>query len=162
MTLEPNAFVVLERIVELCRRNNTELVLVIPPTHPWDEYRLWSFSQWTVLEEWTRRLSAFENVFSFAQYNEAVAEPTVGDVKYWNDPLHFNTNLGQLMLRSFLGASDADIPSNLLREVTPATVEALLHERRAGMIDWVAENPAYTTAFDRAKTAFEMNRDRHH
>jgi hypothetical protein len=160
MTLEPTAFAVLERIVELCRRNSAELVLVIPPTHPWDEYRLWSFGQWKVLEDWTRRLSVFENVFSFAQYNEAVAEPTVGDLKYWNDPLHFNTNLGQLILRSFLGDSDADIPSNLLREVTPATVESLLHERRAGMIRWVDESAAYTTAFDHAKAAFEKTQDR--
>jgi hypothetical protein len=155
MTLEPYAFEVLERMVDLCRKNNAELILVIPPTHPLDEYRLWSFGQWPVLEQWTRRLSTFDNVFSFAQYNEVVAEPATREVKYWYDPLHFNPSLGRLMLRSFLGASDADIPSNLLWKVTPTTVEALIHERRMAMIRWIGENRAYATAFDEAKAAYE-------
>jgi hypothetical protein len=47
MALEPYAFEVLQRMVELCRKNDAELILVIPPTHPWDEYRLWAFGQWT-------------------------------------------------------------------------------------------------------------------
>jgi hypothetical protein len=151
MTLEPEIFALLKRIIELCRRNSAELILVIAPTHPSGEYRLWSFEQWSVLEEWTRRLSAFENVFSFAQYNEVVAESTAGDLKYWNDPLHFNANLGQLMLRSFLGISDPVIPSNLLRAVTPETVQTLIHERWSGMKSWIDENPAYVAAFDQAK-----------
>jgi hypothetical protein len=160
MALEPYAFEVLQRMVELCRKNDAELILVIPPTHPLDEYRLWSFGQWPALEQWTRRLSTFDNVFSFAQYNEAVAEPATGDVKYWSDPLHFNSSLGRLMLRSFLGASDADIPSNLLWKVTPATVEALIHERRMAMIRWIGENRAYATAFDEAKAAYEARLSR--
>jgi hypothetical protein len=160
MTLEPHAFGVLQRMVELCRKNDAELILVIPPTHPWDEYRLWSFGHWPILEQWMRQLSTFDNVLSFAQYNEVVAEPTAGDVKYWNDPLHFNTNLGRLMLRSFLGASDADIPPNLLRKVTPTTVEALIHERRMGLIRWIGENRAYATAFDEAKAAYEARLSR--
>ena len=86
-----------------------------------------------------------------SQYNEAVAERPADDMKYWNDALHLSTNLGRLMLRSFLGTSDAGIPSNLLRELTPATVEAILRERRAEMARWVAENPAYPAAFDHAK-----------
>jgi len=53
-----------------------------------------------------------------------------------------------------------DIPTNLLCEVTPGTIEALLAERRAGMIRWMAENQAYATAFDHAKDAFEKRQDR--
>jgi hypothetical protein len=160
MTLEPKAFAVLDRIVALCRRNHAELVLVIPPTHPWDEYRLWSFGQWSILEEWTRRLSVYPNVISFSQYNEVVAERPADNMKYWNDALHLSTNLGRLMLRSFLGTSDVDIPSNLLRELTPATVEAILRERRAEMARWVAENPAYPAAFDQAKAEWRQDRSR--
>ena len=64
------------------------------------------------------------------------------------------------MLRSFLGASDVDTPSNLLRELTPATVEAILRERRAEMARWVAENPAYPAAFDQAKAEWRQDRSR--
>jgi hypothetical protein len=99
-------------------------------------------------------------IISFSQYNEVVAERPADNMKYWNDALHLSTNLGRLMLRSFLGASDVDTPSNLLRELTPATVEAILRERRAEMARWVAENPAYPAAFDQAKAEWRQDRSR--
>jgi hypothetical protein len=128
---------------------------MITPSHPWDEYRLWSFGYWPLMEDWVRRLSAYPNVISFAQYNAAVAEPVTGRMAYWNDTLHFDTRLGQLMLRAFLGGTDPDIPANLLRKVTPATVESVLQEHRAEMTRWMHENPDYPAAFESAKARFE-------
>jgi hypothetical protein len=111
------------------------------------------------VEEWVRRLSAYPNVLSFAQYNTVVAEPvTAGSMTYWYDPLHFNARLGTLMLRSFLGAADPSIPANLLRQVTPATVDSVLREQQTGISDWINENPVYPAAFDRAKALFEASR----
>jgi hypothetical protein len=162
MALEPQAFAALDRIVELCRLQQAELFLVIAPNHPWDEYRLRSFGYRPLVEEWMRRLSEYPNVLSFAQYNAVVAEPVTGSMTYWFDPLHFNARLGTLMLRSFLGATDPDIPANLLRQVTSATVESVLREQQNGMSDWISENPAYPAAFDQAKTLFEARRGSAH
>jgi hypothetical protein len=151
VALELQAFAVLDRIVALCRQNDARLFLMIAPSHPWDEYRLWSFGHWPLLEDWVRRLSAYQNVISFAQYNAMVAEPVTSEMRYWYDTLHFNDRLGHLMLRAFLGVDDPGIPSNLLRKVTPASVESVLHERRVGIIRWIGENPEYPAAFERAK-----------
>jgi hypothetical protein len=157
-TLAPAAFSILDRIVDLCRQRNAELVLAIAPFHPWDEYRLWSFDQWPIMEEWLRRVSAYQNVVSFSQYNDVVAEPVTRNMTYWNDPLHPSLRLGRLMLRAYLGTSDPDIPANLLRKVSPTTVEPLLRERRADMIRWIRENPDYPAAFERAKARFQASR----
>jgi hypothetical protein len=106
---------------------------------------------WPVLEQWLKRMSAYPNVISFSQYNEVLEEPPEQIMTYWNDPFHFNTHMGRLMLRSILGASDPDIPANFLRPMTSSTVEAVMHERRAGLDQWVDRNRQFTTAFDRAK-----------
>jgi hypothetical protein len=158
MALAPQAFAALDRIAALCREHGAELHLWIAPSHPWDEYRFRSFGQWPLMEEWLRRLGTYPNVISFAQYNAVAAEPVTDDMRYWNDTLHFNTRLGQLMVRAFLGATDPDIPANLLRQVTPATVESVLQEHRAGISRWIGENPAYPAAFDHARTLFEVRR----
>jgi len=155
MALKPQAFAALDRIVALCREHDAELVLMIAPSHPWDEYRFWSFGQWPLMDEWVRRLSTYSNVLSFAQYNAAVAEPVTPSMTYWYDTLHFNPRLGQMMLRAFLGAADANTPANLMREVTPTTVESVLQEHRAEMSRWISENPEYPAAFERTKARVE-------
>jgi hypothetical protein len=158
MTLAPQAFTALDRIVALCREHGAKLVLMIAPSHPWDEYRFWSFGQWPLMDEWVRLLSTYPNVLSFAQYNAAVAEPVTPNMAYWYDTLHFNPRLGQLLLRAFLGAADANSPANLMRAVTPATVEDVLREHRAEMSRWISENPNYPAAFERAKARFAASR----
>jgi hypothetical protein len=155
MALAPQAFAALDRIVALCREHGAELVLMIAPSHPWDEYRFWSFGQSPLMDEWVRRLSTYPNVISFAQYNAAVAEPVTSRMTYWYDTLHFNPRLGELMLYAFLGASDANSPANLMRAVTPATIESVLQEHRAEMSRWISENPDYPAAFERAKARLE-------
>jgi hypothetical protein len=157
MALAPQAFAALDRIIALCREHGAELILMITPSHPWDEYRLWSFGYWPMMDAWVRRLSAYPHVLSFAQYNAAVAEPVTDRMAYWNDTLHFNTRLGQLMLRALLGAGDPGIPSNLLREVTPATVEYVLQEHGAELSRWISDNPDYPAAFERGKARFEAS-----
>jgi hypothetical protein len=87
-----------------------------------------------------------------------VAEPVTDRMTYWNDTLHFNARLGQLMLRASLGAADAGTPANLLRAVTPATVESVLQEQRDELSRWMRENPDYPAAFERAKARFEASR----
>jgi hypothetical protein len=145
------AFAALDRIVEICRRNNAELYLFITPRYPWDDYRLLSLGYWSLLEDWLVKISAYPNVISFSQYNGPLDEPPAPIMKYWNDPTHFNVDAGRLMLKAFLETSSSASPSNLLRVVTADTVEEILHEHRAGLNNWVARNAPFTTAFDRAK-----------
>jgi hypothetical protein len=149
--LQTAAFAALDRIVDLCRRHDAELHLLITPNYPWDDYRLLSMGYWPLLEDWLRKISAYPNVVSFSQYNELLEEPPAPHMKYWNDPIHFNARMGHLMLNFFLGVADPEAPSNLMRRLSPETIEAAIRERRIGLNEWMARNPSFTTAFDKAK-----------
>ena len=151
LAIQEAAFAALDRIVDICRRNDAELHLIITPGYPWDDYGLLSMGYWPVLEIWLRRVSSYENVISFSQYNALLEEPPAPIMEYWNDPIHFNLAMGRKMLAALRGAPEPDTPANFMRRVTPDTVEAVIRERRSGLDDWVRRNGAFTRAFDRAR-----------
>ena len=159
MPLQTAAFADLDQIVDLCRKNNAELYLLITPNYPWDDYRLHSFGYWPLLEDWLYRVSRYPNVISYSQYNAILEEKPAPFMKYWNDPIHFNLHTGQLMMQAFLGGSDAEIPANFMRRVTPETVGAVAAERRKGLERWSRHNLDFTTAFDRAKAELEADQN---
>src|SRR5262249_39800504 len=83
LSLKPVAFAWLARIVEICRRNDARLYLLITPNYPWDDYRLLSLGYWPLLEDWLRRISRYPNVISFSQYNEILEEKPAPIMRYW-------------------------------------------------------------------------------
>jgi len=73
---------------------------------------------------------------------------------WWYDPIHFNAAAGNVILRLLAGETVADAPENMMRLVTPSTVDAVLKERRDGMQRWIQRNPDnYVTEFEQAKFA---------
>ncbi len=116
--LDPTALAALDQMIAFCRAHGIELYLIVGPNHPWDDYRLLSLGYWPVLESWMRLLANHPNTIGFSYY--AIPETP----RYWNDPLHFNTVLGQLMMRLFLGTRSPEPPSNVLQPLTLDTIEA--------------------------------------
>jgi hypothetical protein len=133
-------------MIAFCRAHGIELYLIVGPNHPWDDYRLLSLGYWPVLESWMRLLANHPNTIGFSYY--AIPETP----RYWNDPVHFNTVLGQLMMRLFLGTRSPEPPSNVLQPLTLDTIEAVLNERRRGLSSWLLRNPEYPAEFDLTKT----------
>ncbi len=152
MIIQPTAIDSLNRIVEICKKHHAKLYMIITPSYPWDDYRLLSLGYWPLLEEWVKKMSAYDNVFSFSQYNTLLEERAGEKMKWWNDPLHFGSNMGHLMLLSFLGTHTPEIPNNLIRPVKPSNFMTVLQERRSGLNHWIRKNHEFVTAFDVAKT----------
>jgi hypothetical protein len=153
MQVQPSGFEALDEIVELCKKHNAQLFLMVTPNYPWDDYRLLSLGYWPRVEDFYYRLSKYPNVVSFSQYNDVLAEVPGTGMRFWYDPIHFNNVTGRLMLRAILGEKGRDIPENFMRPITPQTVAATLAERRAGLDRWVNANPVFVSAFDSAKAA---------
>lgn len=151
MIIQPTAIESLDRIVEICKKHHAKLYMIITPSYPWDDYRLLSLGYWPLLEEWVKKMSAYDNVFSASQYNPLLEEQAGEKMKWWNDPIHFSDNMGHLMLLSFLGAPNPEIPSNLLRAVKPSNLMTVLQERRNGLNQWILKNQQFVTAFNVAK-----------
>lgn len=149
--LQPSTFADLDRIVAACAKHDAPLVMLMTPSYPWDDYRLLSLGYWPMLEDWLRRIAAYPNVVSFAQYNPLTEEPAGKDMHYWNDPIHFGLPFGRLMLRAFLGDNDPEMPANFIRRLTPQTVDNMIRERRTGVERWAAAHPDFVQLFETAK-----------
>jgi hypothetical protein len=153
MLLQPSTLASVDRIAETCMRHHAQLIMLLTPSYPWDDYRLRSLGYWPLLEQWLRRVAEYPNVYSFAQYNDLTDEPVSGEMKYWNDPIHFNMTMGRLMLRAFSGEKDAELPNNFMVALNRRTVEAVIENRRAGLDRWTAEHQRFAALFEAAKRA---------
>ena len=153
MVIQPTAMTALERLINTAQKNGVTLHMVLTPNYPWDDYRLLSLGYWPLVEDFYRKLSRYENVISFAQYNVLVEEPDRDGMQYWNDPLHFSLKMGRQMIKAMLGTPDPAVPPNFMRRLNRENVEALLTERRSGLEDWALRNRDFVEAFEHAKQA---------
>jgi len=151
--LQPSTFADLNRIVSVCAQHNARLIMFLTPSYPWDDYRLASLGYWPLLETWLRRIAAYPNVFSFAQFNVLTEEPAGKNMHYWNDPIHFGMPFGRLMLRAFLVEKDSEMPANFILQLDSQTVDSVIRARRAGEEHWAASHPDFVQIFETAKRA---------
>jgi hypothetical protein len=146
-------FAALEELARLCEAKGIKLYLLITPSHPYDDYRIWSLGHWSVLEDWHRRLAKYPRVYTFAQYHSATIEPVSARMTYWYDPIHFSMEFGNLMLLGFLGQSSSKMPDKVVQRLDSNSVEGILRERRDGLKKWASGNRGFTSAFEKAKIA---------
>lgn len=161
MIIQPTAVQSLDKIVALCQQHHAELYFVLTPNYPWDDYRLLSLGYWPLLEEWMKKISTYKNVYSFSQYNDLLTEHAGKNMNWWNDPLHFSSNMGSVMLKSLLGTAPATTPKNLILPITHNTVNKAIKMRRVGLNNWMKKNRQFTIAFDHAKLGKQVERGHH-
>ena len=157
MVLQPSALHNLDRILQFAKAHHIHLHLLLTPNYPWDDYRLMSLGYWPMLEKWLRLMATYPNVVSFSQYNTYLEEAPVSNpkMKWWNDPIHFSLNMGRVMMNAFLGHPLKDTPANIMRPLNPQTVEAVIAERRQGLLHWAATHPDFVSDFEEAKQTDE-------
>lgn len=110
-----------------------ELRLVIYPQHAYnlelDALCGDTLDRWDALEQMAEAVekasggSNLVQLWEFFGYNEITGEPVSPDMKYWQDPQHFNVEVGDMMLAEMFGAPQAGHPV-LGRHVVPGTQDA--------------------------------------
>lgn len=162
LSLKEDAFKPLDRILALAQQRGIQVHFFITPNYPWDDYRLMTLGYWPLLEKWLRKIATYPNVVSFSQYNQCTQEePTLEPkMKWWNDPIHFNLNMGRTLLNTYLGNPEKNIPKNLMRILNTNTVETIIAKRKAGIIRWAANHPDFVMAFDDAKSVTNLDSGR--
>jgi hypothetical protein len=158
MIVQPTAIEAMERIAELCREKDVRLILVIAPTYPWDDYRLYSLGYWPLLQEWYRLMAEYPDVFDFAKFNEYTVEEAGTDMQYWYDPLHFSKNMGKLMLQAMgtgIGVGEVvgvdQMGPDFYSMLNVDNVDRVLAEKLQGLNKWASENPEFVELFDSEK-----------
>ena len=140
----------LRKVVETAREKGVELRLVVNPRHAY-EYELDALcgeapAQWHALKQIAEVVAEAGagdpriQLWVFRGYNGVTAEPVREGMKYWQDPLHLNHEVGDLMLEAMFGKPPQGTPV-IGERVTPENFDAVRRrfeeERRA----FIAANP---------------------
>lgn len=104
----------LQRMIRTANEHKIELVLFAYPLHAYnfelDEQCAKSSARWQAMKQISSLVEAESakrtkavRVWQFFGYNAQTAEPADATAKYWQDPEHFNFEMGDLMLSDMFG-----------------------------------------------------------
>ncbi len=123
----------LRELVRTTVARGIELRLVIYPQHVYnlelDVLCGDALDRWDALEQMARVIadagggSGLAQLWEFFGYNEVTGEPVAPDMKFWQDPQHFNVEVGDMMLADMFGAPAAG-RAQFGRHVLPGAQEA--------------------------------------
>ncbi|MCG6875211.1 MAG: hypothetical protein LJE97_08985 [Betaproteobacteria bacterium] len=139
----------LRQVVHTAVERGIELRLVIYPQHAFnlelDVLCGGGVDRWDALEQMARAVeeagggSSLVQLWEFFGYNDVTGEPVAPDMKYWQDPQHFNVEVGNMMLGEMFGAPPADHPM-LGRRVVPGAQDAARRGFDAARQAFIAAN----------------------
>lgn len=135
------SFEALDEFLSLARENDIEVTLLVTPNHAFSDAYFEYIDGWELVREWLIRVSSKATVLSFSQPNSFVYEPVSSSMTYWNDPFHFSLVMGEYMQRALVGHPAPNAPANFMIELTPENIDDHIAQRRAGIQEWMAENP---------------------
>jgi hypothetical protein len=148
----------LRRVVELARERGIELRLVVHPKHAYslelDALCAETEDHWDalrqiagVVEEAARGDDRIQ-LWAFYGYNAITGEPVGSTMKFWQDPQHFNTELGDLMLASMFGAAVPGSPP-IGSRVTVRGVEAQRLRFEQERVWYIESHPGFYRGLER-------------
>ncbi|HEX6828027.1 MAG TPA: hypothetical protein VF104_03510 [Burkholderiales bacterium] len=121
----------LRRVVRLARERGFELRLVLYPNHVYalemDELCGEEVERWDALRQMAEAVeqeaagSEAIQLWEFVGYNAVSGEPVGLTMHYWQNPFHFNSELGDMLLGAMFGRPVAGAPE-IGRRVNSATV----------------------------------------
>lgn len=130
----------LKAIVDLCRKHNIRLKVFISPFHASQLEAIHAAGLGTTFEEWKRQVVEITPIWDFSIYNAITTEPITNQMQYFKDSVHYENEVGNLILNLVLGYQEERIPENFGVWVTSDTIETHLEEIRSDRRIWVEEN----------------------
>lgn len=154
---QTNTLEYFRRLVEESRTHDTNLIVLISPSHAREWSAIWAAGLWPQLEQWKRNLVAIlaEDaarhpgmkpyvLWDFSGYNSITTEevPPAGDTRtqmrwYW-EASHYKKEVGDMILEKILGYHNPEqqVPDDFGIELTPGNVEAYLEAVREQQRIW--------------------------
>ncbi|HEX6829512.1 MAG TPA: hypothetical protein VF104_11110 [Burkholderiales bacterium] len=140
----------LRKVVEAAQRKGVELRLTVHPKHAY-VYELdarcgESADTWDALRQIAlvvhEASGGDERIqfWAFIGYNEVTAEPVREGMKFWQDPLHLNHEVGDMMFEAMFGQLGSTSPVIGYR-VTPDNVDAFRRRFEARRRSFIEANP---------------------
>lgn len=130
-----------QEIVELCKKNNIELIIFISPSHATNWESIYTMERWEIFEQWKRDLVALTPVWDFSGYNSITTEPIAKYMKNYVDNSHYTPEIGDLILQRIFKQQTAKIPQDFGILLTPQNIESHLQQIKSDRLQWVKNNP---------------------
>jgi len=130
------------KIVELCQKNNIELIVFISPSHAvnWEAVR--TTKRWDVLEDWKREIVKVTPVWDFSGYNSITTEAIQDRMDNYVDDSHYKPSIGNRILERIMGKNDStQVPQDFGMLITPENIEQELQQIRTNLETWAKSNP---------------------
>jgi len=142
----------LRDVVRTAVQRGIDLRLVVYPQHAYnlelDALCGDALDRWDALEQMARAVteasggSNLVQLWEFFGYSDVTGEPVAPDMKYWQDPQHFNVEVGNMMLAEMFGAP-ADAAHRLGRRVLPGSQETAREHFEARRRAFIAAHPRF-------------------
>ncbi|MDY7003051.1 MAG: hypothetical protein SWX82_03510 [Cyanobacteriota bacterium] len=131
----------LKKIVDLCEKNQIKLISYISPSHAtqWEIIR--SSNQWSIFEEWKRKVVKITPVFDFSGYSSITMEPIHNYMENYTENSHYTPKVGNLVLGRILSYKEEDIPGDFGVLINPENIESHLTKIRQDREIWAKSNP---------------------
>ena len=126
----------LNRVIDICRVNDIQLEIIIPPIHATQLEAIYQAGLWEVFLDWKREVSAMSPVWDFSGYSDVTQEPLGGDMRNYDDPSHFSYVVAEMMLKEIFGSGDY-IGVKLTADNVDSYNQKLTEDRRT----WIQVRP---------------------
>lgn len=141
----------LRQLVRTAVERGIELRLVIYPQHVYNlelDALCGAPDRWDALEQMAKAVAEAGNgsglvqLWEFFGYNEITGEPVSPDMKSWQDPQHFNVEVGDMMLGEMFGGSKGE-GTAIGRHVVPGAQDVARTRFDAARRAFIRANPGF-------------------
>ncbi|MGZ8945458.1 MAG: hypothetical protein ACXW1W_08520 [Methylococcaceae bacterium] len=140
----------LRRMIKIAKEHNIELVLVAYPQHAYslelDNQCGDQDTHWRAMKQIATLIEAEAKpdqvrAWQFLSYNELTTEPIGSTAKYWQDAMHFNFEMGNMMLVDMFGANPNG--PKFGRPITTNTIEADFRDFLRGRSEYLQHHQEF-------------------
>lgn len=139
-TLSPKKLDEFKKIIDLCQKNNIELILFISPTHATHNEVIRLLGLWNIFEEWKREIAKIAPVWDFSGYNSVTTETISKEMKNYNDNSHYSPKVGDLVLKRILNQDLEQVPDDFGILINPNNIDSYLAKIRRDRQQWANNN----------------------
>jgi hypothetical protein len=140
--LSPEELNSFKKIIEICRKKKISVRVFFSPVHAAQLEAIYTAGLWSDFEDWKRQVVAITPAWDFSDYSNITTEPISDDMENFVDSVHYDEQIGALILNRLYNYHKERVPSNFGPLITSTNIEAHLAEIRAERQAWLKTNQA--------------------
>ena len=128
-------------IVDECKKRNISIKVFFSPVHAAHLEAIHTAGLGPTFEEWKRKVIEITPAWDFSDYTRITTEPINDDMENFVDSVHYDPQIGDLILNRLYNYEKETVPSNFGLYITPVNIESHLSKIRAQRQAWLKTHP---------------------